>query len=76
MSPPNLQDALEERGYLALLCVGMGARQDGVTSIKIAANPGIRNLRNSREWLVMRQTIISAIDRLMESELDDLEIEA
>ena len=75
MSPPNLQDALEERGYMALLCVGMGTRQDGVASIKIAANPVIRNLRNSREWLVMRQTIISAIDRLMESELDDLEIE-
>ena len=71
----NLQDALEARGYTALLCVGMGTRPDGRPSIKIAANPGIRNIRNTHEWLVMRQTIMSAIDRLMASELDDLEIE-
>ncbi len=75
MSPPNLQDTLEARGYLALLCIGLGTRADGTESIKIAADPGIRALRNTPTWLVMRQVIISAIDRLMESELDDLEVE-
>lgn len=72
---PNLQDALEARGYLALLCVGVGTRQDGMASIKIAANPGVRNLRNTREWYTMRLTIFNAIDKLMTSELDDLELE-
>ena len=71
----NLQAALEARGYVCLLAIGMGTRPDGMPSIKIAANPGIRNLRDTHEWRVMRQTIMHAIDRLMASELDDLEIE-
>ena len=75
MSAPNLQDALESRGYLALLCIGLGKRADGRESIKVAADPGIRALRNTPTWLAMRQVIIGAIDRLMESELDDLEVE-
>jgi hypothetical protein len=71
----DLQAAIEDKGYLCIAAIGLGTRPDGAASVKIAANPGIRNLRGTREWQVIRQTIMDSLDRLMESPLDDLEIQ-
>lgn len=75
MTPiPRFEDALIERGYTPLICVGFGQRPDGTYSIKLAAAPVIRSL-DPKTWSVMRQTIIGAIDQLISQPLDDLEIE-
>ena len=70
----KLGSALEERGYTVLFAIGHGNREDGAWSIKIAAHPGVRTLPPAT-WAVTRETIIGAIDKLMASPLDDLEIE-
>lgn len=70
----GLEDALFARGYEVLFAIGFGERPDGSYSIKIAANPAVRQL-SEKTWHVTRDTIIKALDRLMTVELDDLEIE-
>ena len=70
----GLEAALDARGYDCLFAIGIGQRADGTHSIKIAAHPGVRQL-DEETWRVTRATIIAAIDKLMASELDDLEIE-
>lgn len=74
MSKRDLGAALEERGYTVLFSVGFGERTDGVYSIKVAAHPAVRQL-SGQTWQVMRQTMVDAIDKLMASPFDDLEIE-
>ena len=74
MTSPKFEDALIARGYTPLICVGIGLRPDGSYSIKLAAAPAIRSL-NPETWATVRQTIIGAMDRLIETPLDDLEHE-
>lgn len=70
----DLGAALEERGYTVLFAIGHGRRIDGKWSIKVAAHPGVRTL-SEQSWQTTRQIIIDALDKLMASPLDDLEIE-
>lgn len=74
MTTRSLEDALAARGYTCLFAIGFGERPDGTFSIKVAAHPGVKRL-HGQTWDVCRQTIIGALDKLMASPLDDLEIE-
>lgn len=66
------EDALLERGYTPLLCVGVGTRDDGTPSVKLAAGPVIRTF-TPEQWTTLRTTIIGALDRLVTGPMDDLE---
>ena len=74
MRKKNICTALEDRDYVILLAIGHGQRPDGTFTIKVAAHPVIRTLPRAT-WQATRETIIGAIDKLMASPLDDLEIE-
>ena len=71
---PRFEDALIERGYTPLICIGVGERPDGVYSVKLAASPVLRQL-SPETWRIMRETIIGAMDRLIIEPMDDLEWE-
>ena len=68
------EEALAARGYIALICVGFGSRPDGAYSVKIAAHPVLRQFK-PETWVVVRKTIIGALDKLIAEPLDDLEWE-
>ena len=70
----SFEQALEQRGYTVLLSVGFGRRIDGTWSIKLAASPALRQF-SPETWKAVRETIIGALDRLIETPLDDLERE-
>ena len=70
----SLDDALGERGYVTLFAVGLGRRLDGTASIKLAARPGLRDIPES-DWIIIRETILGAMEQLRETPMDDLEIE-
>lgn len=70
----SFEKALEQRGYTVLLSVGFGRRIDGTWSIKLAASPALRQF-SPETWGSVRETIIGALDRLIETPLDDLERE-
>ena len=69
---PRFEDTLIAHGYTPVLCVGFTQHVDGTYRLKLAATPAIRSLP-SETWAVVRQTLIDAIDRLIETPLDDLE---
>ena len=70
----SFEQALEQRGYTVLISVGFGQRPDGSWSIKLAASPVIRQLTPTL-WAGVRETIIGAMDKLINTPLDDLETE-
>ena len=70
----SFERALEQRGYTVLISVGFGQRPDGTWSIKLAASPVIRQLTPTL-WAGVRETIIGAMDKLINTPLDDLETE-
>jgi len=70
----SYERALEQRGYTPLISIGFRKRADGVQTIKLAASPVVRQF-SPADWEKIRETIIGALDRLVESPLDDLEFE-
>ena len=69
----KLQETILAAGYEPLIIVGFGTRADGQFSLKVGANPAVRNVSDDT-WRIMRETIERALDRLRESPLDDLDI--
>ena len=70
----SYERALEARGYTVLLSVGFGHQADGSWTIKLAASPAIRKF-SPETWVIVRETIIGALDKMIETPLDDLECE-
>lgn len=72
MAHAKLQEAILAAGYEPLIIIGFGTMGDQF-SLKVGANPAVRSVSDDT-WLIIRQTIDRALDRLREAPMDDLDI--
>ena len=73
MTHAKLQEAILAAGYEPLIIVGFGTRAGGQFSLKVGANPAVRNV-SDETWQMITETINRALNNLREKPLDDLDI--
>ncbi len=72
MERMTLESALAEDGYVTLVCFGFKQKANGEYVLRIAANVAVKTM-SERAWQGTRECMLSALDRLRETPLDDLE---
>lgn len=69
----QLCEAVIEQGYLPFLVVGIGVNEGDTPVLRLAGEFTITRKMPEEYWRIIRQTLITSLDSLRESPLDDLE---
>lgn len=68
----ELGEKLIETGYLPFIAAGITVDTDGVPKLRLAGDANIVRRLEEPHWLIVRSTLIAALDKMHSAPLDDL----